>query len=121
MKEVEHLENKLNITKLIMHPLIHASLSKIIFESRKASIIEWTKGYTLSEINKSYSFSIKDFLENVQEIISFLVTVHIEHIMHMKLTYDHIILNPESISVKVISFGSLSKFNSKVYYILNQE
>ena len=44
-----------------MHPSIHLSLSKTIFESRKALRIEWIEGYALSEINKSYNFDIKDF------------------------------------------------------------
>jgi len=121
VKELEHLENELNITKLIMHPSIRPSLSKTIFESRKALTMEWTEGYALSEISKSYNFGIKDFLEIAREIVSVLVAMHKEHIMHMNLTCDHIILNPESMSVKVIGFGSSSKFNSKIHHISNQE
>ena len=121
IRELEHLENELNSTKLIKHPSIRRSLSKNIFDSRKALTMEWIEGRTLSEIYKRYKFSIKEFLEIAREIVSVLVAMHKEHIMHMNLTCDHIIVNPKSRSVKLIGFGSSSNFNSKRHHISNQE
>ena len=41
--------------------------------------------------------------------------------MHMNLTFDHIIFNSSSNSVKLIGCGSSSHFNSKNHHISNQE
>ena len=60
-KEVEHLENKCNIIKLVMHSSICRSLLKTMFECRKALMIEWVEGNTLSELIKHHNFVLKDF------------------------------------------------------------
>ena len=121
VRNIENLENEFNLPEKVLHPALRNSMEKRIYQSRKALTLEWAQGYPLSEINNANNFNVKDFLVVAREVVSALLAMHSQQIMHMNLTCDHIIVNPESNSVKIIGCGSSSSFNTTTHYISNRD
>merc|ERR1711884_531801 len=46
-----------------------------------------------------------------------MASMHANNMMHMNLTSDHIILNSDDKSIKIIGIGSCSTFSSQKYYL----
>ena len=117
-KDKENLDNEFKVAKLISHPAFRRSIKRTMIENREVLILQWCPGFPINQLE---NVTINDFLLIAREIVSSLLTMHIKQIMHMNLTSEHIIFDPESKNVKIIGCGSSTSFISKAKYISNQE
>ena len=110
---IKNLENKLKIGSQISYYAFRKSHETTMFQNRKATILEWADGVSLSEVKK---LKINSFFNVAREITSCVLEIHKNKIRHLNLTSDHIILSLDSKSIKVIGCGSSSKFSGKLNY-----
>jgi len=117
-KDIYNLDNEFKIAKSISHHAFRPSIQRTIFENKEALILQWCPGFSINQLE---SVTINDFLLIAREIVSSLLTMHRKQIMHMNLTSEHILFDPESKNINIIGCGSSISFNSKSKYMSNQE
>jgi len=115
-KHVEKLDNELNIKKTVSHPCIRSPVKRIKFDDNEALVLKWIDGYPVSEIK---NLCLKDFLTLSREIVVSLMSMHMENIMHMNLTCEHILYCPVSKSINIIGCSSATSFDSTRNYLTN--
>ena len=121
IKDLKHLDNELQVACMMTHPSIRSSHERTIYQNKQVLILEWVKGKPISDIDFINTFSIQYFLEIAREIVSSLLTMHMKNILHTNITCDHIIMDPETKSLKLIGLGSAIKHSSKNIYFSNEE
>ena len=104
------LDNELKIGSDIAFHAFRKSYAITSYQNKKALILEWANGEPLSDIQK---LPIPRFLKVAREIVSCLLAMHCNKKCHLNLTCDHIILDAESKTVKIIGCGSSSSFCNK--------
>ena len=117
-KNIIKLDNELDFNKIFVHPSIRRTLKRSVFKNEEALLLEWAPGVPLSRME---SFSIKEFLTLAREIMCPLLQIHMNSLMHMNLSCDHIIFNNESKSIKIISCGSCTTFSNNRNFLSKQE
>ena len=120
-RNMHDLDAELEFSKVISHKALRSCIAKTMFQNKPAIMLEWAYGYPISLISGMGSFDIKEFLVIAREIASALSLMHSNRIMNLNLSCDHVIYDPKSKSVKIISLGSCSKFSSKPICITNNE
>ena len=105
-----NLDNELKLESKIIFHTSKKSYSMTTYQNKKALVLEWAEGNPLSDVKK---LAIPNFLKVSREIVSGLIAIHGHKICHLNLTCDHIILNSESDSIKIIGYGKSSNFCSK--------
>jgi len=73
-------------------------------------VLEWAEGRSIKECKK---FGVNDFLIISHEILYALKEIHANQVIHNNLTADHIIVNSNPVSAKIIGFGLSSQFDCK--------
>ena len=118
-KDVANLDNEFKISKRVLHPAFRSSIERKVVESKEAILLEWVPGTPISKISEPVP--VKEFLTIGREIVSSLLAMHMKRFIHHNLTSDHIIVDRESSSVKIIGCGSSTSFDSKKSYLTNHE
>jgi len=96
---IQNLNNELEASRKICHPAFRKAYQKTQFDNRQAMLLEWVEGESLETIPK---LDLKEFLFVAREIVSVLVSMHTQKMMHMNLTCEHVIYNASNRSIKVI-------------------
>ena len=121
----KYLDNELSIGQQMNHPSFRSSLSSIstttIFDNRHALILEYVKGNPIDNTTINFTTNIKEFLIIAREITSSLLHLHAHYnSMHLNLSCDHILHDPEESSsssgpggsIKIIGYSSAANFSS---------
>ena len=119
VKNIEHLDNELQIAKSISHPALRQSFARTTYQNKQALVQEWVPGFPIQRISEMKRFCIKDFLLVAREIASSLLAMHSKSLMHLNLSGDHLIFDNETNAVKMIGYGSSTSFGTKINYISN--
>jgi len=117
-KDIKRLDTELKITEKISHPGYKSSMERIIFEGREALQSEWIPGTPLNKLN---NLTMMQFFRIAREISSTLAGMHEKHIMHMNLTLENIIINPDLDRISIIGCGSAVSFGQKHCYKSNAD
>ena len=120
-KDLKNLANELEISKMIAHPSLRIAYERTFYQSKHALILEWVQGRPISEIDFVKTFNLGFFLDIAREIVSAMLALHMENLMHMDITSDHIITDLELKSLKLISFGSSICSGGKNSYFSKEE
>ena len=110
---VKRLYNELKIGQLICHYGLRRSIDLVPYDNRKALLLEWVDGYPLSQIIEDKRFLVKEFILSARDIVSALLAMHTNCMVHTNLTSDHIIYNRETKTIKIIGIGSAVKFEGE--------
>jgi len=113
-KSIEKLNNEHKFANQISHPSIRKPLMKGHYLNNPSLLLEWVDGTPIQKCDK---FSVKDFLTTSASILHALVAIHDRKVIHGNLTAKHIIVNFNSASATIISFGLSSNFNDKCHQL----
>ena len=118
-KDVANLDNELKVSNHILHPAFRSSVERKIVKNKEALLLEWVPGTPISSVLELVS--VKEFLTIGRKIVLSLLAMHMKRFIYHNLTSDHIIVDRESLSVKIIGCGSSTSFDSKKSYLTNHE
>ena len=110
-EEIQNLENELKFGSQISCFGVRKSYARTTYNTKEALLLEWANGNQLSDLNK---VAIPNFLKIARGTVSSLLEIHTNKMCHLSLTCDHIILDSDSNSTKIIGCGSSSSFSNKL-------
>lgn len=89
------------------------------YNNTYAIVMEDFNGISLDKIIKDKKISIKSFLVIGVKIASILSDIHKSNIIHKDIKPHNILLNPETVDVKIIDFSISSQLSREVQSVVN--
>ena len=114
VKYAKNLDIEFEVTQNVSHHAFRSSITKTTYGDKQALLLEWADGYPIDDKQNVGIFdNLETFYSIAREILSALQEMHTCRYMHMDLTCNHIIFDPESCSVKIIDCASSAHFSWK--------
>jgi PAS domain S-box-containing protein len=115
------LKNEYEFTKNLAIAGVRNAIAQTTLGDKPALVLEYIDGQTLRQSFVERKQSLIDFLHVAIRIARTLAEVHKQHIIHMNVNSDNILVVPEAKQIKLIDFGLASRLDSLTKYLGNPE
>jgi len=113
--------NEYEFTKDLTIDGVRKSIAQTRLEDRPALILEYITGQTLKETFVEQQQSPVSFLQTAIQIAQTLGELHQHHIIHRDINSHNILVNLETMQVKIIDFGLASRLDLRIQHLGNPE
>lgn len=118
-QELANIKHEYSLLKELSFPGVISAYDLIKQQNRFFLVLEDIKGMTLKEWTAQKQVKLADFFEVALQLATVLSNIHSQSIIHKDIKPENILINPNTLMVKIIDFSISSKLTYETSQLVN--